>query len=264
MAETKQVEPLQSLTPRIFDLDVKKAWDEATSIPTDFGKKKQSLEHQKVSHLIYRYIYFIDNNLDTLEKAIQELLNREDQMPYRPALLTVLDAIKSEKPSSPEEIENYVNQMIHEGKILYEKDGDLNNDAIRQIRKQILINKLIMDRINIHKINPAKIVALAARGVLKNQWIGRGLSEEIALALYEINPKIITPYSHGSNIAWNHCFIDYGDTFEDPTWKQFFTLIDTENKPPVFFGTAEDFRKLGLPEDRTEDYLQYIGKRETS
>jgi len=240
---------------RLVDRNTLKQWKQSAGKSRDRQRKVVFAEITDLIESLAGNPYD-ELNREKLKAKIQQLLPQEHYAKYKDVLQTVLIDASDEDPLSRSEIEAYVNH--HLDRILPTGEGDLALPEVRELRQRILIHRLSEDKYSKNRME-SSIQGLAQRGVLKGQWVGRGLCQEATLAKAG-GSREIKPHNNGSSINWNHYIIDQGNTWLDPTWKQFFQLEHTQGINPLFEGDVEKFRQLGMPQAATDDYLLYIGK----
>ncbi|MCY1740822.1 hypothetical protein [Ensifer sp. SL37] len=170
----------------------------------------------------------------------------------------LLATIDWHKPMSSDEIDAYVTAN-RTSLFPPVAEGDLADPAVRQMRETILKRKMKEEGYSRHRLEISRGLSRRGTSFDDRQWTGLRLCQEATAALG--GPvREYTPANSGSNITTNHFIIDNGKTWRDPTWKQFFSESETLGKPPIFNGTAEQFRAMGLDRDRTESYLKLIRK----
>ena len=252
--QSKQIFSQGTVIQRLVDRSTLKQWKQSAGKSRD---RQRKVAFAEITDLIESLVGnpYDELNREKLKTKIQHLLPQAHYAKYKDTLQAVLIDASDEDPLSRSEIENYVDS--HLDHILPKGEGDLALPEVQEIRRRILIHRLSEDKYSKNRIE-SSIQGLAQRGVLKGQWVGRGLCLEATLT--QGNPREIRGNNNGSSIDWNHYIIDKGKAWLDPTWKQFFKLENTQGLPPIFRGDSNDFRQLGLPEDAVHDYLLYIGK----
>ncbi|MCY1740673.1 hypothetical protein [Ensifer sp. SL37] len=173
-------------------------------------------------------------------------------------LLTVIDWNKA---LSAEEVGDYV--AANSASLLpVVAEGDLANPLVRLMREKILMQTMVEEGYSKNRLSTSEGLSRRGTSYDDRQWTGLHLAKQATAALG--GPiKEYTPANSGSNITTNHYIIDHGNTWIDPTWKQFFSEAETLGKPPFFTGTVANFRAMGLDRDRTENYLKLIRKQAT-
>lgn len=247
--------PNTEVVQRMVDYSTLKRWKQSAGKSRD---KQRKPTFDTITDLIESLVsrpydsYFRDK----LKAKLNVLLADPHYSKYSHAIESVLTDMSDEDPLSEAEIETEVNNNLDT--LLPLGEGDLALPEVRELRRRILIRRLAEDKYSKNRME-GSVQGMAQRGVIKGQWVGRGLCQEATLARGG-GAREIKPRNNGSGITWNHYIIDKGNGWLDPTWKQFFGQEATNGISPVFEGDADDFRKLGLPKGATDEYLLYLGK----
>lgn len=232
------------------------SWRENAAKKTAQPSRKKAFA--EITQLIEEGLRSPNFNPQPLKEAVQRLMGDPEFAKYQPALKAVLDDIRDDEQLSLTEIIGFL--RAHRDELLPPGAGDLSDGKLRELRERILRNYLSQRGLTRGEMNNLqRIKGIAARGIIEGQWVARGLCEEAINAYPGGGAKNINPRNNGSTIRWNHHVFVTGEAVCDPTWKQFFKLGDTAGKPPIFEGTADEFRALGLPEEDTRQYLRFLG-----
>ncbi|MGB8862054.1 MAG: hypothetical protein WCC60_22550 [Ilumatobacteraceae bacterium] len=162
-----------------------------------------------------------------------------------------LSLVEDELPELPHDADISAWVDVHVGTLFppTERVGDLSDLRILTARKQLLKHELAKNR-------QASLRSITRLGVTADgQWSGRGHCDVVAQVLAS-GAKMLNYVDLASpGNKWGHWARCDGATIKDPTWKQFFDPSTTKGRPPIFEGTADDFRVFGLDLLKTESYL---------
>lgn len=125
--------------------------------------------------------------------------------------------------------------------------GELGDERVRGMRIAVVIDGLRKNR-------QENLLGLLGKGVHGTQWRGGGVCYQ-ASTTYPIPAAGVTYKHRSTGNTWTHAASSSGDRIYDGTWKQFFDGAAVAALPPVFDGTADQFRDFALDEASTESYL---------
>jgi hypothetical protein len=209
--------------------------------------------------------YFdIRNVLDKLEALVQQRLGTTADNKKKRMLTDIQQDITDERaklvaPMTEQEIVAYLEK--HEAHNWYLTSEKKISKELKELRIRLMTNELLhVTRPTVNDIE-SKANQAAGKGTLEGYWVGRGLCD---VAVQERRNGGSREFQPKGDIRWNH-FIGVlsKDSWDDPTYRQFFTSSDWAVGPPIFTGNAADFKSLGLDEERTQSYLAFIGKSGT-
>lgn len=173
-------------------------------------------------------------------------------------LLAAIDRHEKVPIHKKQFLEQRVQSLIKQGKIFSEPDAK-GNKRLETLRYRLLMNTLENLGTPLSEMSDEYIISQASRGIEDGQWVGRLLCDDSCrlmggtLATYESE-------AHGSTIKYNHVIVNQSEkSYEDFTWKQFFSPTDSKGKPPIFKGGPQQFIDLGLDWEDTKQYLILIG-----
>jgi hypothetical protein len=227
-------------------------------------KNYRKLDLVEVSRLLDRADYYSPQ--PKLKVQLEEmLLDPKFDDSIKSAMKEIVHTLRRNQPFTSKMIDDYVDTNVLELFPLNE-GGDLSILRIRELRIKILKQSMKeASGYSPYKLEvQGGVEGLAMKGVNQSdkQWIGRGECEKASMFFTQDAQRLeIRGGNNSSTITWNHFYNPKSDgTWIDSTWKQFFELSNTRGKNPIFEGSIEDFRNLGLPEESTYQYLLFLNK----
>lgn len=197
--------------------------------------------------------------LNRLEQLVLERQGTSKLAKRKRVLAAILTAIESERgdPSvGLSDIHTYLNSDEFQQVLAEATPNDKVDGAFLKARTKIL-KKLFEMNQNLKDVTRSQLPVQAKKaaqfGVINGCWVGRGMCDIAAEAF-----GMRTEFQPNGEITWNHYIVSHGKTWTDPTYRQFFSPSDWAVGPGIFEGTADDFRSLGLNDDKTEAYLRFI------
>ncbi|HEY3081533.1 MAG TPA: hypothetical protein VGM69_16710 [Chloroflexota bacterium] len=205
--------------------------------------------------------YALLSSLDKLEPLVQQRLGTSTDQKKLQVLQLIAQEIQNERaalaePMSSDAIADYMKQNeVYKWSL--ENELDLSKDLI-ELRRKLIRNELNFKLKPTTKDVDDKARQAAALGTMKGYWVGRGLCD---LAVIARGGTLQSGFEPNGVIKWNHYIMPLGgERWDDPTYRQFFAEGDWAGGPAMFQGDADAFRALGLNKDRTEYYLEFIGR----